>query len=400
METKTNVTTTATYRYISRFQEGYASVRNDKGHWGLIDHTGKEVVPCKYPSVDYLGGGLILICEDLKMSYKLDCDTLDVSSYRVLNLEGSTVISNDDGPISYAKEIDAFIVCKRGKYGVIDREGVTLVPYEYDHISDFREGLAEVEKDGRWGFIDAHGSVIVPIEYDEVGNFSEGIAVVMKGDLCGYVDTQGKGCLPLQYRFVGWMHPGNLALASIHDGERELFGLIDRAGNEVLPMVYEYVDLSFDGTMYCYRGVGEQVTHFVNRKSGTSFVVPGQHVHVRFPVDDTPCFGYSLGTRWGLMSREGKVILRPRYEGMPLGARDGRFVVGNRDHTRRRKSGRYYYNWGMINAKGHEVVPLMYDDMACSGEPLVVACYCGHYCVIDKENRLVIANGVSRGAVE
>ena len=398
METQTLVAAAApqTYTCISQLRDGYASVKNHDG-WGLIDSTGREIIPCRYPSVDYQGGGLVRICEKQEMFFKLDFDMLDVSCYRIVDMQGNTVISNDDGPITYAYEIDAFIVCKQGKYGVVDRIGTMIVPFEYDHISDYSEGLAEVELNGLSGFIDAHGKVVVPIEYDAAGLFSSGVAAVMKDDLWGYVNSQGEVCVPLKYRFLSWMHDTHLALATMPGGERELFGLIDDKGHEVLPFKYEYVDLSHDGYMYCYREVDGQCTHFVNLKSGTSFVVPGDEVYVRFPVDDTPCFGYSMGTRWGLMSREGKVILRPKYDSMPFRAREGLFCVGNRDTTRRRKSGRHFYNRGMINAKGREVVPLIYDELEYSAGGLAVARYRGIPCVIDKNNHLVIANGVSMG---
>lgn len=131
MKTQTLVAAVAPqkYTYILQLRDGYASVKNHNG-WGLIDSTGCEVIPCGYTSVDYQGGGLIQICEKQEMFFKLDFDMLDISCYRIVDMQGNTIISNDDGPITYAHEINAFIVCKRGKYGVVARSGTMLVSFE------------------------------------------------------------------------------------------------------------------------------------------------------------------------------------------------------------------------------------------------------------------------------
>ena len=128
METQTLVAAAApqTYTCISQLRDGYASVKNHNG-WGLIDSTGREIIPCCYPSVDYQGGGLIRICEKQEMFFKLDFDMLDVSCYRIVDMQGNTVISNDDGPIAYAHEIDAFIVCKQDNGCTVSIKGCKFV---------------------------------------------------------------------------------------------------------------------------------------------------------------------------------------------------------------------------------------------------------------------------------
>ena len=39
-----------------------------------------------------------------------------------------------------------------GKFGFMDRKGNLIVPYKYDDIYNFSEGLAAVMKDGKIGF--------------------------------------------------------------------------------------------------------------------------------------------------------------------------------------------------------------------------------------------------------
>ena len=46
---------------------------------------------------------------------------------------------------------------------------------------DFYEGLACVQKDGKWGFIDKSGTVKIPFQFDSLSYFDKGKAEVSKG---------------------------------------------------------------------------------------------------------------------------------------------------------------------------------------------------------------------------
>jgi len=48
-------------------------------------------------------------------------------------------------------------------YGVIDPDGNTVLPFEYDSISGFRDGLARARKGETYGYIDLSGRWIFVI---------------------------------------------------------------------------------------------------------------------------------------------------------------------------------------------------------------------------------------------
>ena len=61
-----------------------------------------------------------------------------------------------------------------------------IIPIIYDDACCFCEGLAPVKKDGRWGYVDKEGKTIVPFIYTDIaGSFSEGLAAV-KSSSSGY----------------------------------------------------------------------------------------------------------------------------------------------------------------------------------------------------------------------
>ncbi|MDD1428759.1 WG repeat-containing protein [Dolichospermum sp. ST_sed9] len=42
----------------------------------------------------------------------------------------------------------------------------------------FSEGLAAVNKVGKWGYINTSGKVVIPYQFDDVDSFQEGLANV------------------------------------------------------------------------------------------------------------------------------------------------------------------------------------------------------------------------------
>jgi hypothetical protein len=59
-------------------------------------------------------------------------------------------------------------VVKDGKHGLIDRDGKTTVPPEYDQIIYNNPTLIKVERDGLFGTIDRKNNIVHPIKYEEI----------------------------------------------------------------------------------------------------------------------------------------------------------------------------------------------------------------------------------------
>ena len=53
-----------------------------------------------------------------------------------------------------------FAVEKDGKRGIINQREEEIIPYIYDHVYSFSEGLALVGKDGKYGYIDKTGKEV------------------------------------------------------------------------------------------------------------------------------------------------------------------------------------------------------------------------------------------------
>ena len=134
---------------------GFADIRlNDR--WGLMDATGKIVVPCKYNML--------------------------VDAF---NEYGLAQVSNVNG------------------IGYVDSTGEEVIKCKYQSVGEFREGLLDARYNDKWGYIDTKGNTIIPHKYDIGIWFEDGLARVAKREgsqyYFGYIDKEGNEVIPLIY---------------------------------------------------------------------------------------------------------------------------------------------------------------------------------------------------------
>ncbi|MCM1076635.1 MAG: WG repeat-containing protein [Bacteroides sp.] len=87
-------------------------------------------------------------------------------------------------------------VCQNGKHGLLDSEGVELLPIAYDSIGAFTDNQALLFNDSQFvGFVNPAGKMVkVSSDYvlvPEMEFFSEGFLTVKKGNHYYYLNTEG-----------------------------------------------------------------------------------------------------------------------------------------------------------------------------------------------------------------
>jgi hypothetical protein len=107
------------YDKIGKFYRGVAVVWKG-GHCGLIQQSGKEIVPPEYDRIGNFGADAI-------------AETI-----------------------------------KNGKTGLISMEGKVIAPNVYESISGFHGFYAVTKKDGLVGMINKKGKVVVQNEYERI----------------------------------------------------------------------------------------------------------------------------------------------------------------------------------------------------------------------------------------
>lgn len=113
-------------------------------------------------------------------------------------------------------------VKNNGKCGLIDSSGKVIIPFEFDDVLSFKNGLAPVKKNGKWGFIDSKNKLILPYRYDGASSFINGMARVRLAELTGMIDKKGKEIIPLQFQHITYLSDYILV------NDERAFGLLDK----------------------------------------------------------------------------------------------------------------------------------------------------------------------------
>ena len=85
------------------------------------------------------------------------------------------------------------------KCGFVDKTGKVIIPFKYDLVSVFSEGLAMVMLDNKYGFIDGTDRVVIPLEYEYANPFVYELTLVKLNDRWGCIDKTGKVIIPIIY---------------------------------------------------------------------------------------------------------------------------------------------------------------------------------------------------------
>lgn len=85
----------------------------------------------------------------------------------------------------------ASLMNSEGKWGAVNKEGETILPFKYEQLRVFNEGLAAFSKNEKFGFIDIHGNEVIKPQFDDASAFVDGLAVVRQGNTAYIIDKQG-----------------------------------------------------------------------------------------------------------------------------------------------------------------------------------------------------------------
>jgi hypothetical protein len=67
-------------------------------------------------------------------------------------------------------------------------------------MGNFGNGLAPIYQDSLWGYCDSRGNISLQPQYDEAHPFYYGYAAVKKDKKWGLIDRAGTEILPFEYR--------------------------------------------------------------------------------------------------------------------------------------------------------------------------------------------------------
>lgn len=150
----------------------------DAGKFGVVTLFNKTVIPLKYSTLDIIPLQYGSESFDLLVAGK---ETADGIRYGGFNLEGELKIPFVFESLKAQYFLDEryagsglMAAQKDGKYGMIDKEGSVIIPFEYDQLDQrgytgeylgLEDGYLGAVKDNKFGIVDINNNVVIPFEH-------------------------------------------------------------------------------------------------------------------------------------------------------------------------------------------------------------------------------------------
>ncbi|TAE19435.1 MAG: WG repeat-containing protein [Bacteroidetes bacterium] len=221
------------YEYKHNFAvvaKGLATADGLENEFGVLDKTGKEIVPCKY---DEMGAevrdSIVTVAKIDKATGKALFGFLHVSGKLIADFKYDEVRDFSNGMGAFAKS---------GKWGFIDKTGKEVIPAQFEKTFDFSEDLAYTYKSLKWGFINKAGKEVIQYQYQSqpiaVGMFMNGLAKVRKNQLEGWIDRNNNRRINFSYPTARDFSERRCAVKT---GAK--WGFIDLTGKLTIPATYD-----------------------------------------------------------------------------------------------------------------------------------------------------------------
>lgn len=280
------------FRYVDKFSNGYCKVWVDDPDYpvepgqeppllaGLIDSTGRQVIPCLYDAVELPSSHRIAVSKNNLTGYA------DLNGNIAIPIQYFNASSFVDNYAAVGVIIDSFFVL----YTFIDTLGRQIFPPVFQNAHPFTDGFAPVRRYDRWGIIDTLGNEVIAIRYENitipdhhtlfagdslgmhffrlpdnlspithhsslqpltppyyfpVAHLSEGRIPVFRDGKQGFLDTLGNEVIPCIYDEVSIFRNARAAVRN-----NDLWGIIDTLGDTILPLHYH--DQTPKGMKYVY----------------------------------------------------------------------------------------------------------------------------------------------------
>lgn len=212
-----------------------------------------------------------------------------------------------------------------GKEGVIDRNGKTVVPMQYDDIQMPKQAdkpifiIQNSEYGERYGLADQTGKILLEPRYYKIEPFSEGLAVYSADPITkygeknpharyGYLDMQGKTVIAPQFANA---HEFGADTAWVQHPDNNDWLLIDRTGKTLMsaPETYQNIENFEQNGLAIAR---KNNLYGLINKLGESVLAAEYN---RLLWQDTEKF-YLLfkDNKFGVANAQGKIMIAPEFD--------------------------------------------------------------------------------------
>lgn len=224
----------AIYEETSAFKNGLAIVRKDF-RYGLIDTLGNFVLPNHFDEIKSWEAGF----------YRLgvfDPTIGRVNKFGLTDANGKLLLDTQYSAIDLLAQ--HYLRAEKGNlYALYDLKGKEIIPMEYTYLDAMpASNFLYAQRDGLWTFLDMRGQPLLPFDNQLLISRSEERIWIARDSLSILMDDQFREISRFSKYNRVYPFSNGYAAVSMKDtsvNEGNLYGYIDREGNEVVAPQYD-----------------------------------------------------------------------------------------------------------------------------------------------------------------
>ena len=329
------------------------------GKYGLIDYTGKEVLPCEYDAITSLTG----VENSLMIQKEGKVGLADNSGKVVLNPEYLTILAiGDNYQAGYIVENE------QNQYGVVDVNGKQVLEIKYTQIKPFTSNaMYAAQENGTWELVGKDG-IVVSVPYEDVVDFNNSHVIVKNGTSYGVMGMDGTELIAPSYEDLAFGFYDSFIVK-----QNGLYGIQTTAGETKVEPAYQSMSYLETANLITASKDGIETDIIANdytvKLTGILSEVNAKSGYIRMRMDDD--YHY-----YNLQCEE-----KPNTE-----------VLKNKTLYLSKKDGKY----GYVDSQGNVKVDYQYDDATEQNEYGYVAVkQNGQWGSLDKEGNVVVEPSVN-----
>lgn len=176
------------YDTIADFQHGQLRLVGKAGKFGLLDSLGKTKMLLSFDEVTPLYWKKWYLVRIEKIFAFIDIKT------------GQNVLSTWFEDVFPSAKSFTWVK-KNGYWGAINQSGKYLIPCMYNGIIQFDTlGRAIAQKSLFYGMIDSTNTIVIPFHYQKLYPFQEGMALFQRENKFGFLNFRGKEIIAPQFK--------------------------------------------------------------------------------------------------------------------------------------------------------------------------------------------------------
>lgn len=263
-------------------------------------------------------------------------------------------------PIFAEEEEEEYsIIEKDHKKGLVNKKGRVLIPPEYEDLgwtsggAKLLENVIGFKKDGLWGILNTKNEKITEPVYTSLTRFNENWIVASKklpynsSIVYGVINAKGNAEIAFHYHSL-LVHNDQL-IASIHENENYLYGILDDKAKPVIPIKYDRIEI-----------ITEKLYEVTLNDFVAVFNNDGENL-TDFSLDSVKTFEnkfvltFRNGKR-GLIASDGGFTIEPEYKNISI--ENGKVKAQK------------YREWHAFDNKNQLLATYAYDDIVPKGKEI------------------------------